>query len=223
MGYRFSFDIIFKNIDVLMSGLLMTLQITGTSVVLGLLLGTFVAVLRLSGNFTLSKVSAAYIEFFRCTPVLVQLVWIFYCLPIVLGIELTNYISSIMALTLYVGAIYAEALRSGIQGIAKDQVDAAIALGLSPTQRMRYIILPQAVRIVIPVLLSNSVSLFKESSLVSTVGMSDLMYKGRILSAITYRPIEILTAVAIIYFLVAFPVTVITRKLEVRLAKRLER
>lgn len=223
MGYKFSFDIIWENIDVFISGLLITLQITGISIVLGFLLGTFVAILRLSRNFVLSKVTAAYVEFFRCTPVLVQLVWIFFVLPIILGIELTSFISSIIALTLYVGAIYGEAFRSGIQGIAKDQVDAAVALGLSPAQRMRYVILPQAVRIVIPVLLSNSISLFKESSLVSTVGMNDLMYNGRILSATTYRPIEILTTVAIIYFLVAFPVTLITRKLEVRLAKKLER
>ena len=223
MGYSFSFDVIWKNMDVFLAGLLMTLQITGISMLLGLFLGIFIAIFRLSRNFVLSKVTAAYIEFFRCIPVLVQLVWVFYCLPLVLGIELGNYVSSIMALTLYVGAIYGEAFRSGIQGVEQDQIDAAIALGLSPVQRMRYVILPQAIRIVIPVLLSISVSLFKESSLVSTVGMSDLMYNGRILSASTYRPIEILSTVAVIYFIVAFPATLLTRKLEVTLAKKLER
>jgi len=223
MGFTFSFGVVWKNIDVFLAGLLTTLQITGISMVLGLFLGIFVAVFRLSRNFVVSKVTAAYIEFFRCTPVLVQLVWVFYCLPIVLGIELGNYVSSIIALTLYVGAIYGEAFRSGIQGIEQDQIDATVALGLSPVQRMRYVILPQAVRIVIPVLLSNSVSLFKESSLVSTVGMSDLMYNGRILSASTYRPVEILTTVAVIYFIVAFPATLLTRKLEVALARKLER
>jgi polar amino acid transport system permease protein len=223
MDYDFSFDLIWGNIGVLFTGLLTTLQITGISMVLGLFWGIFIAIFRLSRHFTVSKAAAAYVEFFRCTPVLVQLVWVFYCLPILLGIELSNYVSSVIALTLYVGAIYAEAFRSGIQGIEQDQIDATIALGLSPAQRMRYIILPQAVRIVIPVLLSNSVSLFKESSLVSTVGMSDLMYNGRILSASTYRPIEILTTVAVIYFIVAFPATLVTRRLEVTLAKKLER
>lgn len=223
MEYSFSFDIIWKNLDVLFTGLLTTLQVTGISMLLGFLLGILVAVFRLSRNFVVTKVAAAYIEFFRCTPVLVQLVWVFYCLPIVLRVELGNYVSSIIALTLYVGAIYGEAFRSGIQGVEEDQIDATIALGLSPVQRMRYVILPQAIRIVIPVLLSNSVSLFKESSLVSTVGMSDLMYMGRILSASTYRPIEILTTVGVIYFIVAFPATLVTRKLEVALAKKLER
>jgi len=223
LGYKFSFDVIWENADVLISGFWVTLQITGISIVLGLLLGALIAILRLSRNFVLSKITAGYIEFFRCTPVLVQLVWIFYCLPIVLRIELTNFISSIIALTLYVGATYGEAFRSGIQAVSKDQIEAGIALGLSSAQRTRYIILPQAVRIIIPVLLSNSISLFKESSLVSTVGMNDLMYKGRLLSATTFRPIEILTTVAMIYFVFAFPIALITRKLEVKLAKKLER
>jgi len=223
MGFTFSFDAIWNNLGPLFSGLLTTLQITGISMLLGLILGVFVAIFRLSRNFFVSKLTAVYVEIFRCTPVLVQLVWIFYCLPIVLGVELGNYASSIIALTLYVGAIYGEAFRSGIQGIEQDQIDAGIALNLSAAQRMRYIVLPQAVRIVIPVLLSNTVSLFKESSLVSTVGMSDLMYLGRIISASTYRPIEILTTVAVIYFIVAFPVTILTRKIEVMVAKKLER
>ena len=223
MGYDFSFEVVWGSIGVLFSGLLTTLQITGISMLLGLPLGVFLAVFRLSRNFVVSKLAAAYIEFFRCTPVLVQLVWVFYCLPIIFGLELGNYVCSVIALTLFVGAIYGEAFRSGIQGVEQDQIDATIALGLSPIQRMRYVILPQAIRIVIPVLLSNSISLFKESSLVSTVGMSDLMYNGKILSANTYRPIEILTTVAVVYFIVAFPATLVTRKLEMALAKKLER
>jgi polar amino acid transport system permease protein len=223
MGYKFSFEVIWNHIDALLHGLSITLQITGISMMLGLLLGVFLAIFRLSRNFALNKAAAVYIEFFRCTPPLVQLVWIFFCLPILLGVDVGNYTSSIIALTLYVAAIYAEAFRSGIQSIEQDQIDGAIALGLSSSQRIRYVVLPQAVRIVIPVLLSCTVSLFKESSLVSTVGMNDLMYAGRIVSTSTYRPIEILTAVAIIYFIIAFPVTLLTRKLEVIIAKKLER
>ena len=223
MGFKFSFDVVWGNIDTLLLGLLTTLQITGISIGLGLVWGAFVAIFRLSPNRLLSKLTAVYIEFFRCTPVLVQLVWIFYCLPIFLRIELGNYISSIIALVLYAGAIYGEAFRSGIQAVERDQIEGAVALGLSPAQRMRYVILPQASRIVIPVLLSISVSIFKESSLVSTVGMSDLMYVGRVVSSATFKPIEILTTVAFIYFAVAFPVTVLTRKIEVIVAKKLER
>ena len=223
MGFKFSFDVVWGNIDTLLLGLLTTLQITGISIGLGLVWGAFVAIFRLSPNRLLSQLTAVYIEFFRCTPVLVQLVWIFYCLPIFLRIELGNYISSIIALVLYAGAIYGEAFRSGIQAVERDQIEGAVALGLSPAQRMRYVILPQASRIVIPVLLSISVSIFKESSLVSTVGMSDLMYVGRVVSSATFKPIEILTTVAFIYFAVAFPVTVLTRKIEVIVAKKLER
>jgi len=223
MAYKFSFDVIWGNLDVFMAGLVTTFQIVGISVVLGLTLGIIVAIFRLSRNFVLSKLTAAYIEFFRCTPVLVQLVWVFYCLPIILGVELSGFISCIIALTLYAGAVYAEAFRSGIQAVAKDQIEAGIALGLSSAQRTRYIVLPQAVRAVIPVLLSNSVSLFKESSLVSTVGVSDLMYRSRVLSTVACRPIEILTTTAVIYFIIAFPITLITRAIEIRLAKKIER
>ena len=223
MGYKFSFEAIWGNVDALLLGLLTTLQITGISIALGIVLGTFIAIFRLSKNVVVNKVTAVYIEFFRCTPVLVQLVWIFYCFPILTGVDLGNYISSIVALTLFGGAIYGEAFRSGIQAVDKDQIDGAIALGLSPVQRMRYIILPQASRIVIPVLLSISISMFKESSLVSTVGMNDLMYVGRVVSSATFKPIEILTTVAVIYFIVAFPITILTRKIEIVMAKKLER
>jgi len=223
LGYKFSFDVIWENADVLISGFWVTLQITGISIVLGLLLGALIAILRLSRNFVLSKITAGYIEFFRCTPTLVQIIWVFYCLPLILGFKISGFVCGLIALTLNLTAFYAEGYRSGIQAISKDQIEAGIALGLSYAQRTRYIILPQAVRIIIPVLLSNSISLFKESSLVSTVGMNDLMYKGRLLSATTFRPIEILTTVAMIYFVFAFPIALITRKLEVKLAKKLER
>ena len=223
MDFSFSFSVIWENMDPLLLGLLRTLQITGIGIGLGLVLGALLAVLRLSRYFVISKLTAIYIEFFRSTPALVQLFWIFYCVPILIGIELGNYASAIMALSLYGGAMFAETFRSGIQAVDKDQIDGAIALGLSPVQRTIYIILPQATRIVIPVLLSVSVSIFKESSLVSTVGMNDLMYVGRLVSSATMRPIEILTAVAVLYFIIAFPVTVLTRKVELIIAKKLER
>ena len=223
MDYSFSFSVIWENLDALLLGLLRTLHITGIGIGLGIILGALIALLRLSRNFVISKLAAIYIEIFRSTPALIQLVWIFYCVPILTGIELGTYASAIMALSLYGGALFGETFRSGIQGVDKDQIDGAIALGLSRIQRIIYIILPQASRIVIPVLLSVSVSIFKESSLVSTVGMNDLMYIGRIVSSATMRPVEILTAVAVLYFIIAFPVTVLTRKIELIIAKKLEK
>jgi len=209
--------------DVLLRGLIISLQLTGISIALALVFGLLAAILRLSRNFVLSKVTATYIEFFRCTPTLIQIIWIFYCLPLVLGISISGFVCGILALTLNLTAFYAEAFRSGIQAIAKDQVDAAIALGLSPAQRMRYVILPQAVRIVIPVLLTMGVGIFQQSSLVSTVAIADLMYEGRVLATRFYRPLEILSVVAVIYFIIAFPITQAVRVVEIKLAKKLER
>jgi polar amino acid transport system permease protein len=178
-----------------------------------------ISIMRVSRSRLVRIVSTAYVEFFRGTPVLVQLFWIFFCLPIVLGVEISNFASSVIALTLFMGAISSETFRSALHAIPSDHLDAGVALGLSPYQRVRYIVFPQAMRLAIPTLLSNSVSLFKESSLVSMVGMSDLMYVGQNISNVSARPIELLTTVALLYFVVAFPLTRAVSHLETRMMK----
>lgn len=223
MNYDWDFYFVWKNLDVLLKGLLISLELTGISIALALPFGFLVAVFRLSRNAVTSKITAAYVEFFRCTPALVQIIWIYYCLPMILGVRISGFICGIAALTLNLTAFYAEAFRSGIQAIAKDQIDATIALGLSPAQRTLYVILPQAVRIVIPVLLTMGVGTFQQSSLVSTVAIADLMYQGRVLATRFYRPLEILTVVAIIYLVIAFPITQLVRVAEIKLKKKLER
>jgi len=218
MPYEWAWRIVPRALPVLVRGLQLTLSITLVVIILGFLLGILVAAARLARNPLISKPVALYIEFFRGTPALVQLVWIYYCLPIILGIELPGFASIIIALTLNVGAFYGEAIRAGIQAVPRDQVEAADILGLSYPDKMRFVVLPQAFRVIIPVALSLSVSLFKDTSLVSTIGVADLMYQARVLSTETYRPMEILTVAALIYFVIAFPCTVATRMLELRLA-----
>jgi len=221
MEYNFSFPIISEYLGVLLKGLVTTIEFTVVCLILGIFLSFFICLLRISRFWFLRLISSAYVEFFRCTPVLVQLFWIFFCLPILIGVELGNTASSIIALTLFMGAIGSETFRSAIQGIPRDQLDTGSALGLSSFQKVRYIVFPQSARIAIPTLLSNSVSLFKESALVSTVGMSDLMYVGQNVSNTTARPVEILTTVALLYFLVAFPLTRMVSLLESRLEKKI--
>jgi len=221
--YEFQWWVILRYWPALLDGMQITLKITVISIFLGLILGMIIAIARLSKNKIISTIASAYIELFRCTPVLVQIIWIFYCLPIFFNMELSGMTSGIVALTLNVAAFYAEAYRSGIQAIKRDQYDAAEALGFNKFQALRYIIMPQAVMIIIPVILSNSVSLFKESSLVSTVAIADLMYQGRLISTRIYRPIEILTFVAILYFAVAFPLTVLVRKIEEKISFKINR
>jgi polar amino acid transport system permease protein len=215
----FEWGLALRYLPLLVQGLLTTLKISAVLIALGLVLGLFVAGGRLSKNPFINGPVSAYVELFRGTPALVQLVWFYYCLPIFLGISLPGFTAIVVALTLNVAAFYGEAYRSGIQALSKDQIDSADVLGLSYFQKMYYVIVPQAFRLVIPVLLSLSISLFKDTSLVSTLGVGDLMYQGRVVATQTYRPIEILTSVAVIYFIIAFPISMLTRRLEIRLSR----
>ena len=170
----------------------------------------------------LRGISGVYVEFFRGTPVLIQLFWIFFCLPLLLGFELSNLASGIIALTLYMGAITSETFRASLKSVGPEQLDACVALGLPRWTQVTSVVLPQAILRAVPTLLSNCVSLFKESALVSAVGMADLMFVGQNISNNTARPVEVLTVVALMYFAIAFPltrtVTLIERRILTKLA-----
>jgi polar amino acid transport system permease protein len=190
-------------------------------IVLGCALGFAVGLARTSRNIALRAISSAYVEFFRGTPVLVQLFWIFFCLPLMLGVELSNFTSGVVALTLYMGAITSETFRASLKSIGPEQFDACVALGLPRNVQVINVVLPQAVLRAIPTLLSNCVSLFKESALVSAVGMADLMFVGQNISNNTARPVEVLTVVALIYFVIAFPLTRAVSVIEARILRKL--
>ncbi|EYR84616.1 MULTISPECIES: amino acid ABC transporter permease [unclassified Shinella] len=217
----FNFAIVLKYQEALLLGLWMTLKLTLICILLGCALGFLLALARTSKSAILRGASSVYVEFFRGTPVLVQLFWIFFCLPLVLGVELSNLASGIIALTLYMGAISSETFRASLKAVGREQLDACVALGLSPFVRTTSVILPQAILRAAPTLLSNCVSLFKESALVSAVGMADLMFVGQNISNNTARPIEVLSVVALIYFAIAFPLTRAVTVIEQRILKRL--
>lgn len=217
----FNFAVVLKFQEALFLGLWMTLKLTLICIVLGCALGFLVALARTSKNAILRAASSVYVEFFRGTPVLVQLFWIFFCLPLILGVELSNMTSGMIALTLYMGAISSETFRASLKSVGREQLDACVALGLSHWARTTNVVLPQAVLRAAPTLLSNCVSLFKESALVSAVGMADLMFVGQNISNNTARPIEVLTIVALIYFVIAFPLTRAVTVIERRILKRL--
>jgi polar amino acid transport system permease protein len=217
--YTWNFHVVSQYLPVLWRGLRYTLMITGLGVGFSLILGTCVAMCRLSSFLPLRIVTIAYIEVMRGTPMLVQLVWFYYALPIVIGIQLPAFDTVVLAFSLNGAAFYGEAMRSGIQAVPKEQVETATVLGFNYLQRMRYVVIPQAFRIVLPVLISLSISLFKDTSLVSTLGLADLMYNGESIATATYRPLEIFTTVALVYFMVAFPTTLLLRRLELYLAR----
>jgi polar amino acid transport system permease protein len=212
------FSILLRFEHALLLGLWMTIKLTVICVVLGCTLGFLVGLLRTSRNLALRAISSIYVEFFRGTPVLIQLFWIFFCLPLLLGVELSNLASGVIALTLYMGAITSETF---LKSIGQEQLDACVALGLPRRSQVMDVVLPQAVLRAIPTLLSNCVSLFKESALVSAVGMADLMFVGQNISNNTARPVEVLTVVALIYFAIAFPLTRAVSLVEGRILKKL--
>jgi polar amino acid transport system permease protein len=207
--------------DALLTGLWMTIRLTLISIAIGCILGFLLALARTSSRRLLARIATIYVEFFRGTPVLVQLFWIFFCLPLILGVDLSNMAAGVLALSLYMGAIASETFRAALKSIGKEQYDACVALGLPERVQVTNVVLPQAVLRATPTLLSNCISLFKESALVSAVGVADLMFIGQNISMNTARPIEVLTVVALIYFVIAFPLTRAVTYIERRVLTKL--
>jgi polar amino acid transport system permease protein len=206
MDYSFDFFHVFHNFDKLIDGLWITLQLTLAANLIGLTAGFGLSLLAMS-RFTVVRWPAQlYIEFFRCTPVLLQVIWFFYCLPILFEIYLSPIAMGVLALGLNLMAFNAEAYRAGIQAVPRDQLDACVALSLTPFQRTVYVVLPQAFRIASPVLITNGISILQQSSLVAIVSVADLMYAGKMLATDSYRPLETYTIVALIYLALAMPI-----------------
>ncbi len=188
----------------LLRGALLTITVSLLAFALALVFGLITGIARISRLMPLRMVAACYIQFIRGTPLLLQLFFIYYVLPYV-GIVLTPFISGAIGLTLNYAAYMAEVFRSGIQAIPKGQWEAGSSVGMSRRLLMRRIILPQAVRIIIPSLGNFFVSIFKDSALVSVITMRDLMFSGELLASATYKHFEIFTEVAVIYFLISYP------------------
>lgn len=205
---------------VLLKGLALTVAFTSGCAVLGSLLGFALSLLRMSPSRPVKTLTTLYVEFFRGTPLLIQLFWVFFCFPVVFRLPIPPYLSVIISLTLYMTAITSETFRGALKSISSEQHDACIALGLTPQVKIVHVIFPQALLRAIPPLLSNIISLFKESALISSVGVADLMYVGQSASNATARPLEFLTTVGIIYFVVAFPLTRLVGVVESRFLRR---
>lgn len=216
MGFNFSPSFLVDYIPVLLQGLRMTLLLSVLCISIGLVLGFFVSLMRSGSNKVVYACSTAFVEFIRGTPVLIQLFWIFFCLPVILHIDLGVFASAAITLSIYMTALSSEAFRSALLSIGSEQKDATVALGLPRMVSLLYVILPQAVIRAVPNLLSNAVTLFKESALVSAIGMADLMFQGEAISSATARPLEVLTVVAALYFAVAFPLTQVVSRVERR-------
>ncbi len=192
------FTVVFSYWQALLQGLALTLVFTVGCAIMGSLCGFLLSLLRASRSRWLSVPAGLYVELFRGTPLLIQLFWVFFCFPVVFGIDIPPYVSVLLALTLYMTAITSETFRGALKSIPGEQHDACVALGLASWNKTVFVVFPQALLRGIPPLLSNVVSLFKESALISSVGIADLMFVGQNISNSTARPVEFLSAVAVI-------------------------
>ena len=220
MDYQWSFGFLLRYAPLFVSGVLVTLAYTVGTILLGLAIGLLVGLARLSRSRLVNVPLVGLIEAFRCTPLLVQIIWFYYALPVILGVQIPAVVAATAVLSLYTGAFYAEIFRGGILSIEGGQWDAARALGLRPRHVMRLVVLPQAVRRMVPPFMNQSITQLKNTSLVSTIAVPDLLYQGTLITADTYRPLEVYTAVALIYFVLLFPATRFVQAYEQRSASR---
>jgi polar amino acid transport system permease protein len=195
-------------------GLGVTVLYTVITVVAGLAIGLLTGILRTMGPRWVSIPVRGYIEVFRCTPLLV---WVYYALPVLIGVDMSAATACFLTLSLYAGSFYAEIFRGGIEAIDRGQWEAGHAIGMRESRIFRRIVLPQAIQVMVPSFINQTIIQLKNTSLVSTVAVGDLLYQGSVITAASYRPLEVYTTIAVLYFVVLFPLTLIADQMERRL------
>ena len=198
-------SVVWQHREALLLGTATTFLLTVATMAIALPCGIVVAALRLYAPAPVRAVATGYVELFRNLPLILVVFWAFYVLPILTGIGLEPFATGLAALALNVTAYNAETFRAGLNSIRKGQVEAAMALGMSQVQALRRVIVPQALRRILPVLASTWVSLFKDTSLVSVIAVTELAYVSMQVRAQTFRVLEMLTAMALIYWLLGYP------------------
>ena len=209
-------SVISTSMPFLLEGLLMTLELTTISVLIGIVIGSLAGIARVSKSKILKCIATVYIDFIRGTPLLVQIFLIYFGIPGLIGRPVPSTVAALVALSINSGAYVAEIVRAGIQSIDKGQEEAARSLGLSSVQSMRYIIFPQAFKRIIPPLGNEFIALLKDSSLVSAISMEELLRKGQIIITRTFRPFEIYLVVALIYLVMTLAISQLVRWAERR-------
>jgi polar amino acid transport system permease protein len=220
MTYTFRWDVVLSNLPFLLSGVWMTLLISAVTLVISVVLGMAVALAGMSRLWVLRGVARVWGEGVRNTPILVQLLWMYYVLPIVFGIVISAFTACVIGLSIYSSAFIAELYRAGIQAVPRGHLEAAQVLGMSRFDSFVRIVVPQAVRTILPPLAGNFVQLIKYSSLAAVLSVADVTKRAMELSAATFRPLETFSAVAVIYFAICWPLTQAIRMWERRLAVR---
>lgn len=210
----FDFGVIVANLPFLWQGLQLSLLLTALAVIGGILLGTLLALMRLSGNLLLSVSAGSYVNLIRSVPLILVIFWFYFLVPLALGRPIGSFYSALIAFVLFEAAYYSEIIRAGIQSVRKGQVHAGQATGLSYWQIQRYIVLPQAFRNMIPILVTQGIILFQDTSLVFVVSLRDFMTVSSIVARTEGRLTEMYVFAALVYFVICFAGSLAVRRLQ---------
>ncbi|KAF0164330.1 MAG: glutamate/aspartate transport system permease protein [Rhodocyclaceae bacterium] len=202
----------------IVKGFIFSLQLTIVAMLGGIVLGTLLALMRLSGKTWLVMPAAAYVNTMRSVPLVMVILWFFLLIPLVIGRPLGAETSALITFTLFEAAYYSEIMRAGIQSVSRGQVAAGYALGMSYRQTMGLVVLPQAFRNMLPVLLTQTIILFQDTSLVYAIGAYDLLKGFEIAGKNFNRPVETYLVAAVLYFIISFSLSMLVRKLQQRIA-----
>ncbi len=213
---EFDFSMVSLSMPLLLAGAAVTLKITAMAVGLGMVFGLIAAIGTLCNNRVIHCIARVYVVFIRGTPLLVQIFILYFALPVILGTRIDPFTAAVAACSINSGAYVAEIFRAGIQSISIGQRRAALSLGMTNYQAMRYVILPQAFKRVIPPLGNEFIAMLKDSSLVSVIGFEELTRKGQLIIADTYASVEIWTAVALLYLAMTFTISQFVSYMEKR-------
>lgn len=217
MSYQWDFSPVLTRWPLLLDGLLNTVKIAAIAIVFGVLVGLVLALMRLSPRRLLRLPAAVFVEFYRNTPPIVHFFWFFYALPVVLNISLDPLVAAVLALSTQSGAFYAEVFRGGIRSIERGQWEGARALGMTHTQLMRRIVVPQAATRMVAPFVERSFELIKTTALASTLAYGELLYQAMMVNSETFRPLEVYTAVALLYLVLLVSCSALARVAEARL------
>lgn len=218
--YDWNWNIILEYREVFFKGALTTLWLTLLVVLFGTVLGVCIGIMKRSTFPLWNWIATVYIGLFRALPILVVLIWIFYVMPTLIGLRFSPFLAAFIALSLHLAAFVAETVRAGIAAIPKNQFESGITLGFSSSQIMYHIIFPQAIRNMLPNLMGLYITELKNSSLASIIAVNELLHLSNIAISNTFRPLEIYTAVAVVYLIIILPFLFIAGRVEKHLAKK---
>src|SRR5574337_645265 len=215
---QFDWSVVPASLPFLWQGLLYSLQLTLVAMTGGIVLGTILALCRISGGPALATAATAYVNTMRSIPLLMVILWFFLVIPLLTGTPMGAERSAMITFTAFEAAYYSEIMRAGIQSVSRGQVNAGYALGMTYGQTMSNVVLPQAFRNMLPVLLTQTIILFQDTSLVYAIGAKDLLKAAEVSGRNYNRPVEMYLFVALIYFAICFSLSMLVRALNKKIA-----